>query len=97
MKQLFDQEKFAADLRVAIAAKNIDMLQASKEIGCAHSTISRICSAGRAPDVENYLRIMKWMDKQPVRVSVRPRKIAFSTPSIDTNGVETYDMPPEAE
>lgn len=91
MKPLFDQEKFATDLRLAMAAKNVDMLSASKEIGCSHSTISRICN-GKSPDVENYLRIMRWLDKQVLKVTARPKKPAFKTPSISPLGVETYDL-----
>lgn len=60
MEQLFNADDFSRALRVAIAARHIDMRTAAKEIHCSHSTVSRVCN-GKAPDVENYLRISKWL------------------------------------
>lgn len=33
----------------------------------------------------------------PITRSTKPKASRFKTPSIDTKGVETYDLPPEAE
>lgn len=62
-RPLFNQAAFAKALRVRVAEQGVTLLDASKEIGCAHSSLSRICNAGKAPNVETYLRIMKWMGR----------------------------------
>ena len=64
-KRLFDADQFATKLRMKIAERGIDMKIAAKEIGCAHSSVSRICN-GKSPDVENYLRIQKWLTQPKV-------------------------------
>lgn len=67
-KQMFKPDEFSKSLRVAIAERNLDMLRAAKEIGCSHSSISRICN-GKSPDVENYLKIQKWLSKAQAKPS----------------------------
>jgi transcriptional regulator with XRE-family HTH domain len=64
-RTLFNAEKYAMALRVAIAQRKTDMRKVALEIGCSHSTISRVCN-GKAPDVENYLRIQKWLTQPKV-------------------------------
>jgi transcriptional regulator with XRE-family HTH domain len=61
---LFDPVQFARMVRVCIAERGITQLRAAQEVGCSTATMSRICR-GLAPDVENYLRIMRWMDGRP--------------------------------
>jgi hypothetical protein len=65
-KQPFDAEDFARRIRVKIAEDGIDMKIAAKQIGCAHSTVSRVCAGISAPDVNNYLRIQKWLTQPKV-------------------------------
>lgn len=65
MKQtetLFDQENFARRIRVRIAERNISQAECAAETGISKATISRICSSKKSPDVENYLRLKKWLD-----------------------------------
>ncbi len=68
-KALYNAEDFARRIRVRIAERGIDMKIAAKEIGCAHSTVSRVCNGQNAPDVENYLRIEKWLSKAQAKPS----------------------------
>lgn len=58
--RLFDAKAFATEVRVFMARKHITSREAAREIGCSHATVSRICNGG-PPDVENYLRIRKWL------------------------------------
>lgn len=43
-----------------MARKHITCRDAAKEVGCSPATVSRVCN-GKPPDVENYLRISKWL------------------------------------
>ncbi len=61
-KHLFNADTFGKHLRVRMAEKRQGMRATAKEIGCSLATVSRVCS-GKPPDVENYLRIQKWMGK----------------------------------
>ncbi|KRE07490.1 hypothetical protein ASE63_22590 [Bosea sp. Root381] len=62
MAPLFNAEAFATQVRVLMARKHITMREAAVEIGCGHATVSRVCN-GKTPDVENYLRISKWLSE----------------------------------
>lgn len=64
MTKLFDAAAFAKRMRVAIAERDIDMRTAAKEIPCSHATVSRVCN-GKSPDVENYLRMSRWLETPP--------------------------------
>lgn len=57
---LFNADAFATEVRVLMARKHITCREAASEIGCSHATVSRVCN-GKPPDVENYLRISKWL------------------------------------
>ncbi len=72
-KPLFNPSQFSAKVRMRIAERNIDMRTAAKEIGCSHATVSRV-SNGKSPDVENYLRIEKWLGKPPKTYNVGERE-----------------------
>lgn len=62
VKPLFNADDFSKKVRIRIAERGIDMRTAATEIGCSHATVSRICG-GKSPDVENYLRIGRWLDR----------------------------------
>lgn len=61
MKPLFDAKEFGRKLRMKLADLNIDVRSAAKKIGVSPATISRVCCE-KSPDVENYLRIKKWIE-----------------------------------
>ena len=63
---LFDGSVFARDIRVRIAERGINQAQCAKETGISKATISRICAGRKAPDVENYLRLVKWLASCPL-------------------------------
>lgn len=60
--RLFDADGFARQVRVRIAERHISVREAAAEIGCSHGTVSRVCNC-KPPDVENYLRIVRWLEK----------------------------------
>lgn len=60
-EKLFDAEKFARSIRVRIAMLNATQADCSRQSGVSKATVSRICSGKREPDVETYLRLMRWM------------------------------------
>jgi transcriptional regulator with XRE-family HTH domain len=60
--RLFNPDEFACRVRVEIARRHIDMRRAAVQIGCSHATVSRIAN-GKSPDVENYLKIMRWLSR----------------------------------
>ncbi len=69
LKRLFNPQEFARRIRVRMAEEGMDMKTAARLIGCSHSTISRVCAGISAPDVENYLRIEKWLSKAQAKPS----------------------------
>jgi len=58
--QLFFPEAFARDVRVATAYRGISQSDVARATGISKATISRI-ARGKAPDVENYLRLAAWL------------------------------------
>jgi hypothetical protein len=62
-KKLFDPKKFGQQLRQHMIENDLTVRSAASIIGCSQATISRVCR-GFPPDVENYLMIQHWMDKQ---------------------------------
>ncbi len=62
-RKLFDGEVFARRIRRRMADLNVNLKEACEQIGCPHASLSRICNGKAAPDVENYLRIEKWLAK----------------------------------
>lgn len=58
---LFDQAAFARSIRIRLAERNITLRDGAKEVGCSHATLCRVASLGKSPDVENYLRIKRWL------------------------------------
>ncbi|MDE2104481.1 MAG: helix-turn-helix transcriptional regulator [Patescibacteria group bacterium] len=67
-RPIFNAAKFGERLRVALARRNISVRDAAKEIGISHATVSRT-SAGKIPNIENYLRITVWLEKNERRAA----------------------------
>jgi hypothetical protein len=76
MKPLFDPAQFGRKLSVAIHLMELDLRTAAKQIGTSHSTVCRVCNGG-VPDVENYLRIQKWMTDRTETLAQRMRSAGF--------------------
>lgn len=62
-KPMFDAENFARDIRLKLADRNMSKKDAAKEMDVNASTLTRITADGKTPDVENYLRIQKWLGR----------------------------------
>ena len=75
-KALFDSKAYGRKLSLALHLMEIDMRTAAKQIGCSPATVSRV-SNGKSPDVENYLRIEKWLNARHETLAVRARAVAF--------------------
>jgi len=63
---LFDINAFAREIRVRIAERGINQARCAEEVGISKATISRICTGKKAPDVENYLRLVQWLASRPL-------------------------------
>lgn len=63
MKPLFDPIRFGGEFRKKILALGLSYRNAAPLIGVSSATLNRIAN-GKPPDVENYLRIVKWLEKQ---------------------------------
>jgi transcriptional regulator with XRE-family HTH domain len=60
MKSLFKPLAFGGRLRRLMRARGVSLREVEAATGVDHATIGRVCG-GKAPSVENYLRIMGWM------------------------------------
>jgi len=58
----FDNELLAKKLYSAAWEKRLHYREMAKEIGISASTISRIVSDRKRPDVDSLARILKWLD-----------------------------------
>jgi transcriptional regulator with XRE-family HTH domain len=59
---IFNPDDFARRVRVRIAERGISQATCAKETGISKATVSRICSGKKSPDVESYLRLVRWME-----------------------------------
>lgn len=68
MKQFFNQFKFSSAVKEKMFAEmakkkqRISLDVFAKETGISKATLSRTCN-GSPPDVENFFRLLKWIDK----------------------------------
>ena len=59
---MFDAELFSACVRRTMTARNLSVRETAKEVGVSSATIGRV-HVGKAPDVETFVRLLAWMDK----------------------------------
>lgn len=83
-KNLFDATAFGRKLRAAINLLDLDQRMAAKQIGCSHSTVCRVCG-GKAPDVENYLRIRQWLSAKHTAIEAAAQ-LAIYHGDVDGDG-----------
>jgi hypothetical protein len=57
-RKLFKAEAFSK--RFARASEHLSCREVAKELGIGHATVNRV-QRGFEPDIETYLRIVKWM------------------------------------
>lgn len=62
MKNLFDSLAFGNELRRRILKLGLSYRTAAPLIRVDKSTLNRTAN-GKPPDVENYLRMIKWLEK----------------------------------
>lgn len=58
---LFDAINFARMVDSQLHRKRLNQAQAAAEIGVSRATLCRLLS-GKAPTVETYLRVKKWIE-----------------------------------
>lgn len=63
-ENVFDPIAFGRSIRILLAELNIQQREAARMIGVDKCVLNRICKHGNPPSVENYLRIIGWMNKQ---------------------------------
>lgn len=56
----FDREAFSADVRAKLERDGMSYREAAPVVPCSPATLNRV-ARGHAPDVENYLRICRWL------------------------------------
>lgn len=61
MENLFDNRRFADKVRRELAKRGLTQLQLCATLQISEATLS-YCLCGHAPNVENYLRLLKWLD-----------------------------------
>ena len=60
MKNLFDAEMFGRWVRSELTRRIMSLRELEREIGVDHAIIHRV-TQDKAPNVENYLRLLKWL------------------------------------
>lgn len=58
---LFDLIAFARRVRVAMAERDLSFRQAGEQMGVSYATLHRLAKARGLPDVETYLRVLRWL------------------------------------
>jgi transcriptional regulator with XRE-family HTH domain len=66
---IFDPVAFGRSIRILLAELNIQQREAARMMGVDKCVLNRICKHGNPPSVENYLRIVGWMNKQSAALS----------------------------
>jgi hypothetical protein len=61
-RNVFDPVAFGRNIRVLLAELNIQQRDAARQMGVDKCVLNRICKHGNPPSVENYLRIVAWMN-----------------------------------
>lgn len=64
-ERLFNLVDYARGVRMAMAADDLSYRDAAVRIGMSPATLNRIAKARNEPDVENYLRIERWLNSRP--------------------------------
>lgn len=60
-EKLFDPAAFGRDVKQCAAALGMSVREAAAEADVPPATFNRV-QRGRAPDVENYLRLIAWLE-----------------------------------
>lgn len=60
---MFDAEKFAERVRVAMARAHLGQNETGRLLGLSPGTMSRLCNGIGEPSLSNYLRIEAWLKK----------------------------------
>jgi hypothetical protein len=63
--QLFDSKAFGQRVAARLAWEHLSYREAQIASGVDHAVIHRI-SRGKPPSVENYLRLLRWLDSGQV-------------------------------
>lgn len=74
LEPLFDLTAFARRVRVRMADLNLSYRDAAPLIGVAVPTLNRVARAKGPPDVENYLRIERWLQANSPSNSAEPTR-----------------------
>ena len=63
MQNLFDYKAFAEIVRVKMAIRMTNTTSVAKELDIGRSTLQRIVTTRTMPNVEHYLRLVAWINK----------------------------------
>ena len=59
-RPLFDAEEFGRQVAEVLSSRRLTIRDAAKQIDINKTTLHRV-TQGKAPDIETYMRIVKWL------------------------------------
>jgi transcriptional regulator with XRE-family HTH domain len=62
MEQLFNPEEFGRKVATALTRRGMTIRKGAEVLGISRTSLHRI-TQGTAPDVESYLRLLKWIEE----------------------------------
>lgn len=62
MRDRFDRAAFALRIRLAVARENLSYRAAAEHAEVDTATFHRVAKTAQPPTVENYLRILEWLE-----------------------------------
>lgn len=65
-ERLFDPQTFAQIVDLRISRQKLSQREAAKQVGISAATMNRVLQ-GKAPDIETYLRIKRWIEEPAIR------------------------------
>lgn len=79
---------FCHSFKAILLSSSKSSRQIGKEIGCGHATLSRIAS-GKAPDIDTYFRVKRWMSKQGNTLAMLKDMVAKAEQEINNEQTTT--------
>ena len=73
MERLFDQRKFTRLILRKMQHAGLSLREVQQQSGVDHAAVHRVVN-GKAPNVENYLRLVRWLNARPLLTQSTVRK-----------------------
>ena len=67
---LFDAELFGSRVKRVMQARNLSVRKTAAEVEVSSATIGRVIK-GKAPDIETFVRLLAWMERNEPFVELR--------------------------